>query len=63
MAFRDRIGRIAHRAQDATGAENSKHSYYVLMVSMGLAVAGGIALYWYFGVFAGLDEGVPRWVL
>lgn len=52
MAFRDKIGRLTQTVQDARGAENSRGSYYVLLVSLGLAAAAGVALFWYFEVFA-----------
>ncbi len=60
MAFRDRFGRITQTVQDASGAEHSKDSYYVLIVSLGLAVVAATTLFWYFEVFAGLDQSVPR---
>lgn len=55
MATRDKSGQVTETAEEATQAENSKDSYYVLKVSLGLSVVVGIALFWYFGVFAGLD--------
>jgi hypothetical protein len=38
-------------AREARGAENSKNSFNVLTVSMGLAVITAIGLFWYFGIF------------
>lgn len=53
MATRDRYGQVTETAREATQAENSKGSYYVLKVSLALAVIAGIVLFWYFGVFDG----------
>lgn len=60
MATRDKSGEVTETAEEATQAENSKNSYYVLKVSLALSVVAGIALFWYFGVFAGLDYSFPR---
>ena len=43
-----------------TQAENSKDSYFVLKASLALSVLAGIALFWYFDVFAGLDPSLAR---
>ncbi len=60
MATRDTSGQVTETAEEATQAENSKDSYYVLKVSLALALVAGIGLFWYFGVFAGLDHSIPR---
>ena len=60
MATRDKSGQVIETAREATQAENSKDSYWVLKVSMALVVVAGISLFWYFGVFAGLDQSLPR---
>ena len=60
MAIRDANGQITETAEEATQAENSKDSYYVLKISMALAILAGIVLFWYFGVFDGLDGSLPR---
>lgn len=60
MAFRDRFGRVTQTAQDARGGETSKDSYYVLLVSMVMAAVVGMALFWYFDVFAGPEQSLPR---
>jgi hypothetical protein len=38
-------------AGEATGAENSKDSFTVLLVSLVLAVIAAGVLFWYFGIF------------
>ena len=53
MATRDPNGQVTETPQEATQTENSKDSYNVLKVSMALAIAVGIASFWYFEVFAG----------
>ena len=60
MATRDKSGQVTETAREATQAENSKDSYWVLKVSMALVIVAGISLFWYFGVFAGLDQSLPR---
>jgi hypothetical protein len=60
MATRDTSGRVTETPSEATQAEDSRDSYYVLKVSMALAIVAGIALFWYFGVFAGWDHSLPR---
>ena len=60
MSTRDKSGHITESAREATQAENSKDSYYVLKISIALSIVAGIALFWYFGVFAGLDQSLPR---
>jgi hypothetical protein len=63
MAARDPDGPLIETPGEATQAENSKNSFYVLKVSMLLALIAGIALFWYFGVIPGLEsspEPLPR---
>lgn len=60
MATRDRDGQITETAREATQAENSKDSYYVLKVSLALSVIAAAVLFWYFGVFDGADQSLPR---
>ena len=51
MATRDKSGQVTETPGEATQAENSKNSYYVLQISMALSVIAAIALFWYFDVF------------
>jgi hypothetical protein len=60
MATRDKGGHVTETAREATQAENSKDSLYVLKISLALAVIAGLILFWYFGVFDGLTQSTPR---
>lgn len=60
MATYDKNGQSTETAQEATQAENSKDSYYILKVSLALSVIAAIGLFWYFGVFWTPDASLPR---
>jgi hypothetical protein len=51
MSERNSSGQITETPLEATQAENSKDSFYVLKASLVLAILAGICLFWYFGVF------------
>lgn len=51
MAKRDMTGRVTETPREATQAENSKNSFYVLAVSLVALAIIGVGLFWYFGIF------------
>ena len=60
MATHDKSGQVTETAGEATQAENSKDSFYVLKISLALSAIAVIALFWYFGVFSGFEHSVTR---
>jgi hypothetical protein len=51
VAKRDMTGRITETPREATQAENSKDSFFVLVVSLVALAIIGVGLFWYFGIF------------
>jgi hypothetical protein len=53
MAEKETSGRVVETIEEATQAEKSPDTFYILIISLvALAVVGGY-LFWYFGVFSG----------
>lgn len=46
-------GKKTETPRESTQAENSPDTFIILVVSLGVLVAAGIAILWYFGVFTG----------
>jgi hypothetical protein len=51
MATRDKDGQITETDEEASQAERSPDTFYILVASLLALVAIGIGLFWYFGVF------------
>jgi hypothetical protein len=47
---------ILETPREATGAENSKNSLVILLVSMAALIAVAIGLFWYFGMLPGMNH-------
>ena len=60
MVTRNSSGQVTETPEQATQAENSKNSYYVLKISMMLAVIAGIGLFWYFGMFDRVGDALRQ---
>lgn len=51
MATRGKDGQISETDEEATQAEKSPDTFYILTGSLLALAAIGIGLFWYFGVF------------
>jgi hypothetical protein len=50
MANKDMNGRVTETTREATQAERSPNTFWILIVSLIALVLIGAALFWYFGV-------------
>ena len=46
-------GKTTETPRESTQAENSPDTFIILLISLGVLVAAGVVIMWYFGVFSG----------
>ena len=60
MADKETNGRVVETIEEATQAERSPDTFYILIISLvALAIVGGFLL-WYFGVFPAFGSPPAR---
>jgi hypothetical protein len=60
MADKETNGRVVETIEEATQAERSPDTFYILIISLVALTVAGAFLLWYFGVFPGFGSPPAR---